>query len=104
MAFPKKYWCVDCNTGFGENPYRVCPICGGHVSDGSEPIPQSAKAKRADDLQRREYAKAALTGIAGHIYGPERRDNETNPQAHARWSFEVADAMLIEQHKREGGQ
>jgi hypothetical protein len=45
------------------------------------------------------FAAHALAGIAGHLSGPEKREYETGPQAHARWSYQVADAMLAERVK-----
>lgn len=43
---------------------------------------------------RDEFAAAALAGIAAHNCGPEKKPGETAPQAHARWAFVVADAMI----------
>lgn len=45
------------------------------------------------------FAGQALAGIAGHMTGPTQREGETAPQAHARWSYQVADAMLAERAK-----
>ena len=45
------------------------------------------------------FAAAALTGIAAHAMGPEKRELESNADAHARWSFRVADAMIEARNK-----
>lgn len=51
-----------------------------------------------DDLQRREYAKAALMGLLAGT-----TTHGLNWQAaEARCAFDLADAMLAEQKKREG--
>ena len=52
------------------------------------------KKRIAQAEQHRGFAIAALAGIAGHMTGPERKSSETNAQAHARWAFGVADAMM----------
>lgn len=88
----------------------TCPRCGlthlgscdgGFRSRYPDPQLRIEPAPTADALQRREYAKAALTGIAAHVIGPTEKPGESGPQAHARWAFDVADAMLVEQKKRE---
>lgn len=54
-------------------------------------------ARLADNLQRREYAKSALVGIlANKVY-----TTGGNAGA-ATYAFDLADALLAEQKKREG--
>lgn len=45
------------------------------------------------------FAMAALAGISGHVSGPRLKTGETHAQAHARWSFEVADRAMQERRK-----
>lgn len=52
----------------------------------------------ADNLQRREYAKAALVG---YLASTERPPDDAGL---AKWAFDTADAMLNEQHHREDGE
>lgn len=44
--------------------------------------------------QRKEFAIAALSGIAGHLTGPKERNGETGIQAHARYAWQLADEMM----------
>lgn len=54
--------------------------------------------RNQDNLQRRRYAEAALSGlIAKH----SDSDYEDLKDCIAIWAFNYADAMLIEQHRRE---
>lgn len=43
---------------------------------------------------RDQFASAALTGISAHFTGAKTKDNETPIQAHARWAYTAADAMM----------
>ena len=52
------------------------------------------KKQLAQSARRHEFAVAALAGISSHVTGPEKKTSETNPEAHARWAWAVADAML----------
>jgi len=45
------------------------------------------------------FAAAALQGISSHVGGPLKKGNETNAEAHARWSYDVANAMIKERAK-----
>lgn len=40
------------------------------------------------------FAGQALQGICGHAIGPAVKSGETSAEAHARWSYAAADAML----------
>lgn len=40
------------------------------------------------------FAGQALAGISAHFAGAKEKMGETAAQAHARWSYNVADAML----------
>ena len=54
---------------------------------------------KQDGMELRDYfAAAALTGICAHLGGAEKRGNETSQEAHARWAFLAADAMLKARH------
>jgi len=45
------------------------------------------------------FAGQAAAGISEHDAGPKAREGETVAQAHARWSYQIADAMLAERAK-----
>lgn len=49
------------------------------------------------------FAGQALAGISAHPTGPHKMMGEGARQAHARWAYAAADAMLAERAKREGG-
>jgi len=40
------------------------------------------------------FAGQALAGISAHYAGPKLHGGEGSQQAHARWAYGVADAML----------
>lgn len=64
------------------------------------PIPGLQNDSEFNGMTLRDYfAASALAGIAGHLRGPEQREGETGAQAHARWSYKVADAMIAERDK-----
>lgn len=52
-----------------------------------------------NEVWRDIFAAAALSGISGHVAGPAKREHETNAEAHARWAYKTADAMLKERSK-----
>lgn len=83
-----------------------CPQCQ-HVDSPTPFIQALVKVgerdrKVADDLQRRRYAEAALNGYCASYSGPDCASPE--PNATARRVFDYADAMLLEQQRREGAQ
>jgi hypothetical protein len=55
---------------------------------------RAVETRKADDLQRRIYAAAALTGLLAY-------SAESDKASFARCAFLMADAMLIEQKKWE---
>lgn len=59
----------------------------------------SAKLGPGSKTLRDEFAMAALQGLAAHPTGPTRKGIETGAQAHARLSYQYADAMLLERVK-----
>jgi hypothetical protein len=61
---------------------------------------QQMELKDNGSITLRDYfAAAALMGITGHFTGPKEKAGESSAQAHARWSYNVADAMLAERSK-----
>ena len=48
------------------------------------------------------FAGQALAGISATAMGAARKVGETHNQAHARWAYETADAMLAERAKKGG--
>lgn len=60
----------------------------------------SAGNRRLTGMSLRDwFAGQAVAGISGHLSGPKQREGETVAQAHARWSYDIADAMLAERAK-----
>jgi len=71
------------------------PVTADVLTDWTGPTQQRMTGMSLRDW----FAGQALAGIAGHMTGPTQREGETAPQAHARWSYQVADAMLAERAK-----
>ena len=64
------------------------------------PVPGFPDEEYFNGMTLRDYfAAKALSGVAAHIKGPIEKPGETGAQAHARWSYQVADAMLAERAK-----
>lgn len=76
---------MNCKHG-QEMPYD-CAACA-----------NDADKREANHLQRRRYAEAALTGLASQF-----GDNATHTVMAVK-AFKIADAMLAEQRRREGGE
>ena len=58
-------------------------------------IQQAISVQSEDGLTMRDYfAGQALAGISAHLNGPAIKEPETSAQAHARWAYTVADAMM----------
>ena len=56
-----------------------------------------AMDREHEGMTLRDYfAAKALSGISAHSVGPAKKGAENSAQAHARWAYQVADAMLVE--------
>ena len=52
------------------------------------------KRERARQELRDKFAAFALAGISAHISGATKNTSETASEAHARWAYATADAMM----------
>lgn len=64
-------------------------------------VPIRRRNEEADNLQRRRYAEAALTGMFAAMADADITEFPP-PNKAAKDAFDYADAMLTEQRRREG--
>lgn len=84
-----------------ESENHICGLCNKQhrlfwpCDMGDVPASDVMSQSQADNLQRRRYAEAALTGLLANT------DRRGLLASYARDAFKCADAMLAEQHRCE---